>query len=71
MMRYRLKMLRMQLRKLSSAIKTIFGMPDYDRYLQHWHKNHAKPGEFPLSEKEYYMYALKNRYESGGINRCC
>lgn len=61
----------MFLRQTKSNIKTIFGMPDYDRYLAHWFVNHAVPGEFPMSEKEYYMYALSDRYEKGGVTRCC
>jgi uncharacterized short protein YbdD (DUF466 family) len=56
---------------VSSAIKTIFGMPDYDRYVQHWYATHAAPGIFPMTEREYYMYALTERYEKGGVTRCC
>lgn len=63
--------MRLFLRRMSSSIKTIFGMPDYDRYLKHWHANHAAPGQFPMSEKEYYMYALSERYEKGRVTRCC
>ncbi|WP_232699570.1 CstA-like transporter-associated (seleno)protein [Brevibacillus daliensis] len=70
-MRRKVRAFRKKWRKVSSAIKTIFGMPDYDRYLEHWYRTHGAPGKFPMSEKEYYMFALKNRYESGTINRCC
>lgn len=59
------------LRQTSSTIKFIFGMPDYDRYLKHWYANHAAPGIFPLTEKEFYMNALRDRYERGGVSRCC
>jgi uncharacterized short protein YbdD (DUF466 family) len=52
-----------------SSIKTIFGMPDYQKYLEH-HRT-AHPDRTPMTEKEYYMYALKNRYNSGSFNRCC
>jgi len=62
---------RSRIRKINSTIKMIFGMPDYDRYLQHWYANHAAPGIFPMTEKEYYLYALHNRYVKGGVNRCC
>lgn len=58
-------------RRVGSAIKTIFGMPDYDRYVQHWLAMHAAPGIFPMTEREYYMYALRERYEKGGVTRCC
>ncbi len=46
-------------------------MPDYDRYLEHWYKTHGAPGIFPMTEKEFYLFALKNKYESGEMNRCC
>ncbi|MFY0542551.1 CstA-like transporter-associated (seleno)protein [Brevibacillus sp. H7] len=62
---------RQYLRRMSSTIKTIFGMPDYDRYLKHWYANHAAPGQFPMTEREYYMCALRDRYEKGGVTRCC
>jgi len=70
-MKRKWRAVRQFLRRVNSAIKTIFGMPDYDRYLQHWYANHAAPGQFPMTEKEYYMYALRNRYEKGGVTRCC
>lgn len=70
-MRYQRKNLKTLLRRIRTVIKTIFGMPDYDRYLDHWYQKHAKPGEFPMSEKEYYVCALKDRYERGGVSRCC
>ncbi|GAA4716830.1 YbdD/YjiX family protein [Brevibacillus fulvus] len=59
------------LRKMSSTIKTIFGMPNYERYLAHWYAHHAEPGKQPVSEKEFYMMALHDRYEKGGMSRCC
>jgi uncharacterized short protein YbdD (DUF466 family) len=70
-MRKKLRAVKRFLRQTRSTIKFIFGMPDYDRYLKHWYANHAAPGVFPMSEKEYYMWALHNRYEKGGVSRCC
>ncbi|CAM3324065.1 MULTISPECIES: YbdD/YjiX family protein [Brevibacillus] len=70
-MRKKWRAIRKSLRRVSSAIKTIFGMPDYDRYLQHWYITHASPGVFPMTEREYYIYALRERYEKGGVTRCC
>lgn len=55
--------------KARSNVKTIFGMPDYGKYLEHHQSTH--PDQPPMSEKEFYMYALKNRYDSGSVNRCC
>jgi uncharacterized short protein YbdD (DUF466 family) len=62
---------RKKLRQVASTIKFVFGMPDYDRYLKHWQEHHAHTGERPMTEKEYYLCALRDRYERGGVNRCC
>jgi uncharacterized short protein YbdD (DUF466 family) len=56
-------------RELAGAIRTIFGMPDYDRYRSHREACH--PGEPLLSPSDYYAQHLKRRYESGGPTRCC
>ncbi|QQZ08922.1 YbdD/YjiX family protein [Heyndrickxia vini] len=55
--------------KIPCHIKTIFGLPNYQNYVAHQTRKH--PNEPIMSEKEYYMYALKERYESGKVNRCC
>ncbi len=52
-----------------NALKVIFGMPDYDRYLRHRAERHA--GDPVLSPSEFYAQHLKRRYESGGPTRCC
>nr|WP_156920673.1 YbdD/YjiX family protein [Thermicanus aegyptius] len=57
------------LKQVSLNVKTIFGMPNYELYLKHHNEHH--PDEPVMSEKEYYMYALKNRYANGKVNRCC
>ncbi|WP_029421585.1 YbdD/YjiX family protein [Alicyclobacillus macrosporangiidus] len=56
-------------KRLNTHIKTIFGMPNYERYLEHHRQAH--PGQTPMSEREYYMHCLKERYESGKVTRCC
>lgn len=58
-----------RIRPWVSGIKTIFGIPDYARYLQHHREKH--PDQPVMSEKEFYLYALKERYENGKVNRCC
>ncbi|AUM66627.1 YbdD/YjiX family protein [Brevibacillus sp. 7WMA2] len=70
-MRKKIRYWKRRLKKVRSIIKTIFGMPDYDRYLEHWYTTHGAPGIFPMTEKEFYLFALKNKYESGEMNRCC
>lgn len=54
---------------MCSHIKTIFGMPNYERYIQHQQQFH--PNQPVMTEKEYYIFILKDRYESGKVNRCC
>lgn len=56
-------------RRLAAAIRTVFGMPDYDRYVTHREARHR--GEPLLSPSDYYAQHLKRRYESGGPTRCC
>ncbi len=56
--------------RTKAVIKSIFSIPDYEKYLKHQRDRH--PGQTPLTEKkEFYMLSLKERYESGKINRCC
>jgi uncharacterized short protein YbdD (DUF466 family) len=56
-------------RRALSIIKTVFGMPDYDRYVEHRRECH--PGVPVLSPSEFYAEHLKRRYEGGGPTRCC
>jgi uncharacterized short protein YbdD (DUF466 family) len=50
-------------------VKTMFGMPDYEAYLEHHRATH--PDKEPMNEQEFYVQRLKDRYESGGATRCC
>ncbi|MFC5448540.1 YbdD/YjiX family protein [Paenibacillus aestuarii] len=56
-------------RKMNTTVKIIFNIPDYARYVQHQQEHH--PGEPVMTEKEFYMRSLHERYESGKVNRCC
>jgi uncharacterized short protein YbdD (DUF466 family) len=56
-------------RKMRSNVKIIFGLPNYENYVEHCKRKH--PNKSIMSEKEYYIFALKERYESGKVNRCC
>ena len=51
-----------------SVLRTIVGMPDYDRYLEHCRLRH--PGEPVLSPSEYYEQFVARRY-GNGPSRCC
>ncbi len=55
-------------RKFARAVRQIFGMPDYDRYVEHRRVCH--PGEPVLSRREYFAQQVERRY-AGGPNRCC
>lgn len=55
--------------KAKTTVKVIFNIPDYEKYVKHQREKH--PGCPILTEKQFYMQTLKDRYESGKVNRCC
>ncbi|CAB3392833.1 YbdD/YjiX family protein [Kyrpidia spormannii] len=55
--------------KLRTSVKTVFGMPDYEAYLERHQCVH--PEKPPLSRQEFYTQYLKDRYDSGSPTRCC
>jgi uncharacterized short protein YbdD (DUF466 family) len=57
-----------RLRRLVSTARQVFGMPDYQRYLEHQRDCH--PDEPVLSRKEHYLAFVERRYAGGG-SRCC
>jgi uncharacterized short protein YbdD (DUF466 family) len=57
------------LRLISSFLNEIAGVPNYQRYLEHFHKCH--PTSTPLTEKEFHRQATDEKYGSGSIRRCC
>jgi uncharacterized short protein YbdD (DUF466 family) len=50
-------------------MRVILGAPDYQAYLERFTPTPAHA--VPLSEQEFYLQRLSDRYESGQINRCC
>ena len=50
------------------SLASLFGMPDYARYLAHQHAHH--PGEPVMGEREFCEAELRRKYEGGGA-RCC
>jgi uncharacterized short protein YbdD (DUF466 family) len=54
---------------LCHYLNEIAGVPNYQRYLEHFQKHH--PGETPMSEAEFYRKAIEERYGSGKVRRCC
>ncbi len=41
----------------------LVGMPSYDKYLEHMHKNH--PDKIPKSQKEFFKEAMESKYGAG------
>lgn len=56
-------------RFIANYLNEIAGVPNYERYLEHFHKHH--PGEKPLSEAEFHRQAIDEKYGGGTIRRCC
>jgi uncharacterized short protein YbdD (DUF466 family) len=57
-------------RDLCSACRQVFGLPDYDRYLEHAARVH--PGQPVLSREAFCAQAIERRYGAGGAGpRCC
>ena len=54
--------------KFGQACRQIFGIPDYERYLEHFAMHH--PGEKPLSRAEFVARSIDRRYGKSGP-RCC
>jgi len=55
------------LQRVGVVIRTILGVPDYQRYVAHIRTAH--PGEEPVSEEEFFRRQLEGRAKPGA--RCC
>jgi len=52
------------------ALDRLLGLPNYERYLSHAQQAH--PEQIPLSRRDFYDEAQRNRYDSGSKRpRCC
>ena len=60
--------LRALVARISHALRTILGVPDYARYLAHQRAKH--PDATPLSREEFARERERARYEGTG-SRCC
>ncbi|SDW77600.1 Uncharacterized short protein YbdD, DUF466 family [Marininema mesophilum] len=54
---------------VADYLNAIAGVPNYERYLEHFKREH--PGETPLTEKEFHKKATDEKYGGGSIRRCC
>ncbi|MBK8509013.1 MAG: YbdD/YjiX family protein [Candidatus Competibacteraceae bacterium] len=53
---------------IRQAFRRIIGAPDYEVYLARHRQIH--PEASPLSEKEFFRFAIERRYSKAGP-RCC
>lgn len=60
--------MRARLAAFVRLVRTIIGVPDYDRYLRHMHARH--PGCRVMSPAEFRESRLDARYSRPG-SRCC
>jgi len=61
-----------KLASLASTLRQVWGMPDYERYVEHLALRH--PGEPPLTRAAYFAQYLERRYGTGHggcPTRCC
>jgi uncharacterized short protein YbdD (DUF466 family) len=54
--------------RAGSAIRTVLGFPDYERYLAHMRSAH--PGDRVMTETEFRHTRLNDRYNRAG-SKCC
>jgi uncharacterized short protein YbdD (DUF466 family) len=61
-------MIAARLKALARGCRQVFGIPDYERYLDHMRKHH--PHDPVLSAREFCARAIDRKYEGNGP-RCC
>jgi uncharacterized short protein YbdD (DUF466 family) len=57
-----------QVRRVAKVVRTIIGVPDYDRYVAHVKECH--PDRAPMTRDEFAKSRMEARYNQPG-NRCC
>ncbi len=57
-----------RLAQVRHAVKRIIGAPDYELYLARHQQIH--PEVPPMTEKEFFLFAIERRYSKAGP-RCC
>lgn len=55
-------------RQVARVVRTLAGVPDYERYVEHLRARH--PGERPLTRDEFVRLRQEERYNRPG-SRCC
>jgi uncharacterized short protein YbdD (DUF466 family) len=54
--------------RAASVVRAVLGVPDYERYLAHMRTAH--PGDRVMSETEYRVTRMNDRYNRAG-SKCC
>jgi len=54
--------------RTASFVRAVLGVPDYERYLTHMRTAH--PGDRVMSETEYKVTRMNDRYNRAG-SKCC
>ncbi|HEY1952600.1 MAG TPA: YbdD/YjiX family protein [Gemmatimonadaceae bacterium] len=54
--------------RAASAVRSVLGFPDYERYLAHMRTSH--PGDRVMTETEFRHTRLSDRYNRAG-SKCC
>jgi uncharacterized short protein YbdD (DUF466 family) len=60
--------LRASLVRAATVLRTVIGVPDYERYLTHVRASH--PDVTPLSRDQFLAQCAADRYDRPG-SRCC
>jgi uncharacterized short protein YbdD (DUF466 family) len=68
MTREMMRTARERIERAACILRTVIGVPDYDRYLAHVHAHH--PDAQPMSKDEFVQQRLVDRYSRPG-SRCC
>lgn len=55
--------------RLWRVLRRLSGDDAYERYLAHWHKEHAGTGGVPLTRSEFFRAEQERKWS--GIKRCC
>ena len=54
--------------RTASFVRAVLGVPDYERYLSHMRSAH--PGDRVMSETEFRITRMNDRYNRTG-SKCC
>jgi uncharacterized short protein YbdD (DUF466 family) len=56
------------MKELLAKLRTIIGVPDYERYIEHCRTHH--PDSVPMTRDEFVIDRLNSKYSKPGT-RCC